>query len=111
MKLSFADAQVQDLCSSRDALVKAYGATLARTICCRIALLLAAPTLACVPQARPVGLIRVDERGRFAVAVGLTHRLEFYPLPKETSVMSDLSRISQLLILGLVANPSTKALH
>ena len=111
MKLSFADARVQDLCSSRDALVIEYGAALARKICCRLALLMAAPTLACVPEALPVGLMRVAGQGRFAVAVGGTHSLEFYTLPKETSDMLDPSQVSMLLIIGVVANPSAKALH
>lgn len=111
MELSFADAKVQDLFSSRDALVNEYGAALAWKICCRLALLKAAPSLACVPTALPVGLMRVGGYGRFVVAVGANHSLEFYALPKETSEMSDLSQTSKLLIIGLVANPSAKALH
>ena len=111
MKLSFVDSKVQDLCSCRAALENEYGSALARKICCRLAGLVAAPTLAWVPLALPVGLIRVDGRGRFAVAVGATHSLEFYTLPKETSEMSDLSQISKLLIIGLVENPAAKAVH
>jgi hypothetical protein len=111
LKLSFVDAKVLDLCSSRDALVREYGSALARKICCRLALLVAAPTLACVPLAPPVGLMRVGSQGRFAVAVGAGHSLEFYTLPKETLEMSDLSQISKLLIIGLFANRSAKAVH
>jgi hypothetical protein len=111
LKLSFADATVQDLCSSRVALVNEYGSALSHKICCKLAVLAAAPTLACVPSALPVGLRRVGDMGRFAVAVGTTHRLEFYTLPKETSEMSDLSQIFKLQIIGLVANSSAKAVH
>ena len=111
MKLSFVDAKVKYLCSSRDALVNAYGAALARKICCRLALLAAAPTLACVPVDLPVGLKRVGGHGRFAVAVGTTCNLEFEILPKESSAMSDLSQISKLRIIGLVPIRSAKAVH
>lgn len=111
MKLSFADAKVQDLCSSRAALVNEYGSALARKICCRLAVLEAAPTFACVPLGFPIGLVRAGDHGRFGVAVGATHRLEFYTLPKETSEMSDLSQITKLLIIGLIANPSAKAVQ
>lgn len=109
MELSFADAKVQDLCSSRTALVTEYGAVLARKICCRLAMLAAAPTLACVPTSLPVGLTRVGSHGSFAVAVGETHSLVFQPLPKETSPMSDLSQFSKVLIIALVANAAAKA--
>ena len=111
LKLRFADAQVQDLFSSRAALVNAYGSALAQRICCKLAVLTAAPTLACLPTSFPIGLTRLGGDGRFAVAVGATRRLEFYTLPKETSEMSDLSQISKLQIIGLVASPALKAVH
>lgn len=109
MELSFADARVQDLCSSQDALVKEYGAALARKICCRLALLVAAPSLACVPMTLPIGLTRIGTEGRFSVALGVTHQLEFQGLIRETAVMTDLSQISNLLITGLVARPAATA--
>ncbi len=109
MELSFADASFQDLCSRRDLLVRAYGAALTKTICCRFAVLTAAPTLEQVPIGLPVGLTRLDPAGTYAVAVGATHRLLFQALPKETDTMIDLSQISKLLVVGLEPNPSTKA--
>lgn len=104
MELSFEDAQLQVLCSSQDALAKEFGAAVARKICCRLAVLVAAPTLAQVPSSPPIGLRSLRDAGSFAVAVGETHRLVFQPLTKETSEMSDLSQITRLLIIGLEAN-------
>lgn len=109
MELSFADASFQDLCSRQDALVREYGTALTKAICCRFAVLTAAPTLDQVPMGLPVGLTRLDPAGTYAVAVGKTHRLIFQTLPKETAAMNDLSRISKLRVIGLEPNPSTKA--
>jgi hypothetical protein len=113
LELSFADAKVQDLFSCRNALVREYGAALARKICCRLSVLAAAPSLASVPVGLPIGLDPTDDRGRFAVAVGPNHRLEFLALPispsKEITAMPDLSRVSKLLIIGLVGVPIAKA--
>ena len=111
MELSFADAKVRSLCSSRGALVNEYGAALTRKICCRLAMLAAAPMLACVPMALPVGLTRLGNQGRFAVALGATHHLVFQTLPKETAAMADLSQISKLQIIGVVTLPPAKAIH
>lgn len=111
LELSFADVQVQDLCSSQSSLARTFGADVARRICCRLAVLLAAPTLAHVPSAPPVGLRRLADPGQFAVAIGLTHRLVFDPLPKETKTMSDLTQISRVLILGIEANSHAAAVR
>lgn len=67
---------------------------------------MAAPTLAQVPSSLPIGLCRVADAGRFAVAVGLTHRLVFQPLSQETTTMSDLTQITCVLILGIETNSS-----
>lgn len=74
-------------------------------------MLMAAPTLACVPIALPVGLMRVGSQGRFAVAVGAAHRLVFDALPKETSAMVDLSQITRLLIIRVAGTPAAEAGH
>jgi hypothetical protein len=104
LELSFSDAQVRDLCSSQAALARTFGAEVARKICCRVAVLVAAPTLAQVPSSPPVGLRRLTNPGRFAVAIGVTHRLVFQPLTKETKTMSDLAQISRVMIVGIEAN-------
>lgn len=109
MELSFADASFQDLCSRRDALLRAYGTALTTTICCRFAVLTAATTLGQVPMGLPVGLTRLDHAGIYAVAVGKTHRLILQALPKEAAAMNDLSKISKLLVIGLELNSSAKA--
>jgi hypothetical protein len=109
LELSFADARVQDLCSRQDALVNAYGAALSRKICCRLALLAAAPTLACIPMDPPIGLRSLGQPGRFAVAVGSTHHLLFEAYSKETAAMTDFAQISTVMIIGLVPHASTKA--
>lgn len=106
MELSFVDARVQDLCSSQDALARRFGAAIARKICCRLAVLVAAPTLAQVPSSPPIGLSRFADAGRLAVAVGPTHCLVLQPLPQETATMSDLTQITRVLILGIEANSS-----
>lgn len=111
LELSFADASFQDLCSRRDALMRAYGAALAKTLCCRFAVLTSAPTLDCVPIDLPVGLKCLDHVGNYAVSVGATHRLIFQALPKETATMNELSRISQLLVIALEPRTSEKAGH
>lgn len=109
LELSFADASFQDLCSRRDALARAYGTALTKTICCRFAVLTGAPTLEQVPMGLPIGLTRLDQEGTYTVAVGATHRLIFKALPKETAAMNDLSQITKLLVIGLEPNPSAKA--
>lgn len=109
MELCFTDAKVRDLCSSQDALAHEYGEALARRICCKLAFLEAAPTLACVPSELPIGLIRIGDQGRYAVALGATHHLVFQAFPKETAAMADLAKISKLLIVGFGIGPAAKA--
>ena len=111
LELSFDDAKVRDLFCKREALVKEYGAALAKTICCRLAILSSAPSLAEVPVVRPVGLTPFGDRGQFAVAVGPTCQLVLQPLSVETVAMNHPSRISKLMIVGLVQRPSGRALR
>lgn len=109
MELSFSDARVRDLYCSQSGLALEFGADLARKICCRLAHLAAAPSLADVSADFPVALAARDARGRFSVAIGPSHRLLFEAIPMEGARMSELSHISRLLIIGVVAVSAQKA--
>ncbi|MEO6298266.1 MAG: hypothetical protein ABIV25_09050 [Paracoccaceae bacterium] len=103
MELNFSDTKVRDLCCSHGALVAKFGAVLARKICCRLALLAAARSLADVPAAFPVGLLARDTQGRFSVALGPSQYLLFQVILMEGAKMSDLSLIAKVQIIGVVA--------
>lgn len=109
LELSFSDAKVRDLYCSQSGLAGEFGAELARKICCRLALLTAAPSLGDVPADFPVALAARDAPGCFSVALGPSHRLLFQAIPMEGAKMSELSHISRLLIIGLVAVSALKA--
>ncbi len=109
MELSFSDAKVRNLCCTRSILVATFGAVLARKICCRLALLSAAPSLADVPVDFPVALAAADAQGRFSVALGQSHHILFQAMPMEGAKMSDLSHISKVQIIDLFSTSEPEA--
>lgn len=108
MELSFSDTKIRDLCCNRSALVREFGAELARKIACRLALLAAAPSLADVPGGLPVGLAPLARQGSFSVTLGPKHLLLFQASPAEVGNGANLSDISKLLIMGPVPVPTPK---
>lgn len=100
MEITFSDPKVRDLCCSKAELVRRFGATLAKKICCRLSVLSAAPSLADVPSTLPIGLTRVNGHGDFSVALGVEHRLLFQGVPLDAARAGELARINQIQIVG-----------
>lgn len=109
MELSFSDAKIRELCCSRSALVHTFGTEFAQKIACRLALLVAAPSLADVPMGLPVSLTPLPRQGNFSVALGAKHLLLLQAVPAEAASGTDFSHISKILIIGPVPVPAPKA--
>ncbi len=100
VEICFSDEHVRDLCCSRHNLVRRFGAEIGRKICCRLSMLSAAPSLAMVPTVPPVGLTAVDRKGLYHVAVGAAHVLVLRAFPLEAARAGDLTRITEIQIIG-----------
>lgn len=100
MEITFSDAKVRDTYCSRSILVREFSVEIARMICCRLAVLAAAQSLAQIPSAPPVGLMAVDRAGTFSVSLGSRHALVFEAIASGAAHAGDVSAISEIRIIG-----------
>lgn len=108
MQLGFSDMAIRDLFSSRSSLAREFGGELAGKICCRLALLAAAPFVDQVPIAPPISLARLTGQDTYSVAVGEHHQLIFRAMPTDPAVSARLSNILILKIMGPASSLATK---
>lgn len=101
MEISFDNPRTRDLLSCRQSIVSGFGNELAKLICCRFALLRAAPSLAYVPTSHPISLIVSAKEGLCSVALGRSARLNFRPYPPKRAFAKDLPAISEIEIIGV----------
>lgn len=101
MEISFDNPRIRDLLSCQQSIVAMFGNELARLICCRFALLRAAPSLAHVPIAPPIALIVSPKEGLCSVALGRGARLDFRPYAAKRSLAKNLLAISEIEIIGV----------
>lgn len=101
VEISFDNPRTRDLLSCRQSIVSQFGNGLAKLICCRFALLRAAPSLAHVPTSYPVALIVSAKDGLCSVALGRDARLDFRPYAKKRARAEDLPAISEIEIIGV----------
>lgn len=97
MNIRFDDAPLRDLFSRFSALKKQFGAALSGTISCRLSMLSAAPCLADVPAAPPIGLM-AHRNGLYSVTLGRGHRLRFRGLG---GAGAEPTEVRAIVILGL----------
>ena len=109
MEISFPDPQVRDLYNCRASLIHQFGAELAKTICCRLSVLAAAPCLADLPTSPPIGLATTDGKGNFSVSAGPSHRLAFKASTPKAARDLDASRVTEVQVTGLIPVPAPRA--
>jgi hypothetical protein len=109
VEITFSDGPIRELCCSRSRLVRHLGAELAAKVCCRLSVLAAAPCLADVPTALPIGLAEVDGRGTYSVALGSTHLLVFRAEQLVARRVPVPAAVSKILIVGPAPVPAVKA--
>lgn len=107
VEICFPDQESRALYSCKSNLVAAFGDALARLICCRLAVLRAAPNLLHLPTHPPIGLAHENvSKGTFFVRLGKVHRLVFRAPDAPPQV--DRSTVTRVEILDLIPNPSAK---
>lgn len=101
MEISFNNPETRDLFCCQQNIVARFGIQLARLICCRLAVLRAAPSLAHIPAATPIGLVVSAEDGLCSVALGRLARLDFRPYAAKRGRAKNLPAISEIEIVGV----------
>ena len=108
MAIAFQNRKLEKTFNSADALQKAYGDRMARTIQMRLAVLKAAPTLAQVPTTPPDRRhqLRGDRDEQFAVDLVHPRRLVFEPnyepLPRRADGGIDTEQVTAITIIDIL---------
>ena len=108
MDIAFRTRKLERTFNSADALQKAYGERMARTIKIRLAVLAAASTLALVPTTPPDRRhqLRGDRDGQFAVDLVHPRRLVFEPnhelLPLKDDGGIDTEQVTAIMIIDVI---------
>lgn len=108
MEISFDNAEIRDLLCCQQSIVARFGNQLARLICCRLAVLRAAPSLDQIPTAPPIGLVVSAKDGLCSVALGGLARLDFRPYAAKRVLAKNLPAISEIEIVGVSLIADTK---
>ncbi len=101
MEISFDNPETRDLLCCQQNMVARFGNQLARLICCRLAVLRAAPSLAHIPAAPPISLVVSAKDGLCSVARGRLARLDFRPYAAKRVLAKNLAAISEIEIVGV----------
>lgn len=101
MEISFDNPETRDMLCCKQRIVARFGNQLARLICCRLAVLRAAPSLAHIPAAPPIGLVVSAKDGLCSVALGRLARLDFRPYAAKRVLAKNLPAISEIAIVGV----------
>lgn len=110
MEISFDDPETRNLFCCRQSIVSKFGVELATLICCRLALLRAAPSLDQVPTAPPISLMNSAKEGLFSVALGRGARLAFRPYASKRTLAKLLPSISEIEIIGVTLIADAKGM-
>ena len=108
MDIAFRTLKLEKTFNSADALQKAYGKRMARTIKIRLAVLNTAPTLALVPTTPPDRRhqLRGDRDEQFAVDLVHPRRLVFEPnhepLPRKDDGGIDTEKVTAITIIDVI---------
>ncbi len=103
LDIIFRDHVARDLFCRRERLERALGPELARIVCCRLAVLRAAPMLDMVPKGPPIGLRPVrGSQAAFAVSLGASHRLRF----ETARPRADGGEVTCITIVGVEPAPA-----
>lgn len=108
MDIAFRTRKLERAFNAADALQKAYGARMARTVMLRMAVLRAAPSLAVVPTTPPDRRHQLvgDRDEQFAVDLVHPHRLVFEvnhePVPRKDDGGIDAERVTAITVLDVV---------
>lgn len=108
MEISFDNPETRDLLCCQRSIVARFGNQLARLICCRLAVLRAAPSLAHIPTAPPIGLVVSAKDGLCSVALGRLGRLDFRPYAAKRVLAKNLPAISEIEIVGVSLTTDAK---
>ncbi len=108
MDIWFPGQKVRDLYCCRASLDRAFGAELARLICCRLSVLAAAPSLSDVPTSPPIELAASRKAGTFSVALGAENRLQFRATIPKMARADDLSSVTEIQVTGLISVPTAR---
>ena len=108
MIIVFRSRKLEKTFSTEENLTKAYGARMAKAVMIRIAILRRAQSLEMVPSVPPERRHQLIGRrkGQYAVDLVHPHRLVFEPanepLPQTEDGGIDLTRVTAIMILGVV---------
>ncbi len=108
MEITFRNRKLAKTFNSADALQKAYGPRMVRTIMTRLAVLQAAPTLSMVPTVPPNRRHQLhgNRAGQFAVDLVHPHRLVFSPnhdpIPVKADGGTDTDQVTAITVIEIV---------
>ncbi|MDI5929014.1 hypothetical protein [Rhizobium leguminosarum] len=111
LKICFPDQARQSLYNCRGNLVRLVGEEIARRVCCRLAALQAAQTLAEVPSSPPLRCVPSSSPGIYTLDVGKTHQLQLRAVGLVTSTRIDPSAVKEVEILDIILNPARRGKH
>lgn len=105
MEISFKNKGLKDLCEQASLAQRKLGTNMARKLHARLADLIAAPSMADLPQAGRPHLLKGDRAGEFALDLVHPQRLVFEPahssVPLSEDGGIDLSRVTRVCIIWI----------
>ncbi|UIJ97407.1 hypothetical protein LZK82_16795 [Rhizobium leguminosarum] len=108
LKITFPDQARQELYNCRRNIAQRHGEQLTRLVCCRLALLRSARSLAEVPVSPPINRKSAAGTDLFTVNVGKAHLMQLRAIISGRSRPPDPVKVEEIQILDIIPMPPGK---